>query len=241
MRGASLPGPRLAAVLLLAALAACGNGPPPEPVLAFSAAATPLEPIGAYGQVVPFRFTVTNDGDAEVELARVDAYAGHRWEMARGLGPLLPTGSASFEIPYRVIDADEQLLLTLRLPGSGRVAEVGAVAKIPCPPAPFDPRFREVKKEGWTYSTALDGFVVRLSHRECQLRRENEVVPLPPLPFGLLTAVDVLGAVRVRDERGRVDTVTAESLAAYLTGVLERRRRIVDSSDPDGVAYEIRD
>lgn len=267
--------------------------------LRFAGAATPLTPVKAYGSIVPFRFTITNECPFPVFVERVKALVGYQRDLAvltlpepitatesggvlvpgPGLaysvrnGLLLPGQSFTFETEYRVVDREERLHLTLeamteeRLVGAAwlpegpnarrwvragrdsleafraidfppflaldpgrtravltrhgfRLGEItigGALANLPCPPAPFEPEFEKLKPDAWSFSRTLDGFVVRVRAGDYRLLKKTSSAPLPPVPFPLLDDLDRKAeGVEVRMVDGEVRTLTAPDLMSFL-------------------------
>lgn len=72
----------LLTLLLAGALAACG-GKEPEPVVRFSLALSPAQPVSTYGELVEMKFTVTSECSGPVVLERVDGVLGRRHEIAK--------------------------------------------------------------------------------------------------------------------------------------------------------------
>ncbi|MHC4470992.1 MAG: hypothetical protein ACYS99_08505 [Planctomycetota bacterium] len=317
--GAAVPRRLILLAALLAVAGACSEDPPPT--FGFTVEAEPLEKVEAYGQIVPFRFTIESASSVPVFVHRVEALVGWRrelkrltWKVSLALredggtlvagpagttpeewvvrtGLLLPDGRRSIEIPYRVVDSEERVLFTyeaapvaelsgriwLPEPGRGQtwrlgtrdaidellrarepvtgrillrppevrsrtIEEDGARVKISCPRVPFDPELDAKRHEGWTYSLALGGFVVRLNSSDFQLHREEGLSPLPPVPLDFFADLDrePLG-VAVVTARGRIRTVRPEEAAEFLAGLLAANRRLGFANEPDRAKFEIKD
>ena len=211
-------------------------------------------------------------------------------------GLLMPGQELRFRLPYRIIAAEDKLLLTItptsiadlegsvylpRGDGEWKLADgpgltafgkqerptldpaapsrdaallrlkpvplpepivAGAIVGIPAPVAPFDPKWSRNpsdRPEAWAYSPKLDGYLVRVRAGSYNLQREDEVIPLPPVPFELFEAVDgEEGRTTLLRVSGDVTEVTAENVLDVLEEVLRARRQVAFSDAPDRAAFQ---
>jgi hypothetical protein len=122
----------------------------------------------------------------------------------------------------------------------GEFSQVGRTVKMPSLPMPFEPDLREMRREAWTYSLALRGFVVRVSAASYLLIREDSRSPLPPTDFGFFEDLDrSADGVPVLTPAGDVFTATRANVLPWLRDLILGGLRVVARSAETGPVFEL--
>jgi len=147
--------------------------------------------------------------------------------------------------PYRADKGSREPLITPADRDPSKIHEGGAIAALDCPPCPFEPRLGSRMLEGWSFSTALGGFVLRNSGTDYRLLTEDGGSALPPLPFEFLDDVDYSGIApnrpptMVRTTDGEVVAIVPGNVAEFLCDVAVEGMRIRASRDLAAAKYEV--
>jgi hypothetical protein len=183
-----------------------------------------------------FTITPTTMDDLEDEAWLPDG-SGSGWIRATEES-LAEFGGRAFE-PVEPGDLS-RAVVTLNMKVSREPTLAAASFPIDAPIAPFDPKWRPGQNDAWSYSPTLGGYVLRVRGGIFRLQTEDDVLPLPLLPFDFLDEVELGRRPKVLLYSGEIREVGKDDLKAFLNEVLRQKREIAYSDEPEKAPYAVR-